>query len=68
MFTAEDKLKCAKREVALRERNYRRWVTRGDMKQAMADHEIAVMKEIVADYAILARKEKDDANDPSRDR
>lgn len=49
-ITAKDKIRCLKREVALRERAYPRWVESGRMKAAEADREIAVLKAVLHDY------------------
>lgn len=45
-----DKIKCLKREIAMRERVYPGWVANGRMKQSAADREIAVMKAVLHDY------------------
>ncbi len=50
MITAQQKLRSAKRELAMRRNVYPKWVGNGRMKQSEADHEIAVMESIVADY------------------
>lgn len=50
LVTDEEKLLCAKRELAMRERVYPVWVKNGKMKLDMAEYQIAVMKAIVADY------------------
>lgn len=49
-FVIEEKLACAERELALRQRAYPRWVAIGRMSQAEADREIAIMAAIVDDY------------------
>ncbi len=48
--TNDDKIKCLKREVAMRERVYPKWVQSGRMKQAEADKEIRVLKAVLHDY------------------
>lgn len=53
-FTAADKLACAKRELAMRERVYPRWVKDQRMTQANSEKEIAIMRAIVADYQAQA--------------
>lgn len=45
-----DKIACLTREVAMRERVYPRWIEKGNMTQEKADHELAVMKDILNDY------------------
>jgi hypothetical protein len=42
-----DQIKCARRELAMRERVYPRWVQDGRMKQDAADREMAAMAAIV---------------------
>jgi hypothetical protein len=49
-MTNHDKYECARRELAMRQRVYPKWVESGRMSQATADHEIACMKAIVEDY------------------
>ena len=55
--TNADKLKCAAREFAYRDRVYPRWVEAGRMSQAKADRELAVMAAIMADYSKLVMDE-----------
>ena len=50
MYTAEEKLACVKRELAMRHRVYPSWVDKGRMTSEKAAHEIAVMEAIVRDY------------------
>jgi hypothetical protein len=49
-FTAEEKARCAAREIAMRRRVYPAWVRSERMTQSEADHEIACMEEIENDY------------------
>lgn len=58
VITTADKLACAKRELAMRERVYTRWVEENKMSAGKAAHEIACMESIVADYEALAAKER----------
>lgn len=51
MFTNYEKLQCVRREIEMRRRVYAGRVFRGQMTQAYADSEIALMEEIAADYA-----------------
>lgn len=46
-MTIDDMIKCAEREVGMRERVYPRWVEAKKMSQAKADSEMATMKAIV---------------------
>jgi hypothetical protein len=58
MFTDTEKLECARREVKQREHVYPRRVEAGQMSQALADRQIALMKSIADDYEKLAEKER----------
>jgi hypothetical protein len=57
-FTAADKLRAALREIEQRKRVYPRLVLAGSMTQQFADHQIAVMQAIAADYAKLDAAER----------
>ena len=57
IITTADKLACAKRELAMRERVYTRWVEENKMSAGKAAHEIACMQEIVKDYESAITKE-----------
>ena len=48
-----DKLRCARRELALRLRVYPARIAAGAMTDAKAKHEIGTMEAIVADYQRL---------------
>jgi hypothetical protein len=50
MITTKDKLQCVERELALRDRVYRRLVTNGKMTVNQARHEINLMTAIAEDY------------------
>lgn len=41
-----DQVACVKREIAMRERAYPRWVSGGRMTQQKADQELAAMKAV----------------------
>ena len=56
-MTIKEQLDCAKRELAMRERVYPRWVLQEKMDQKKADHEIACMKAIVATLKPLDEQE-----------
>ena len=58
-MTIDDMIKCAEREVGMRERVYPRWVEAKKMSQAKADSEIATMKAIVE----FLKQHKDKNND-----
>lgn len=57
LVTLERKLRCAKRELALRRKVYPRWVQKGRMTADEAIEEIAVMEQIVRDYENLLMPE-----------
>ena len=54
-ITTEQKIACIKREIAMRQRVYPRWVDTGKMKQEKADHEIDAMLAILRDYENVER-------------
>lgn len=62
MKTAAELLKCAQRELAMRERVYPRRLAEGKMSQQSADHETDCMAAIVK---LLEEKAK--AEDPQQD-
>lgn len=49
-FTAKEKLDCVDREVRLRVRTYERLIKTGRMNEDKATREVAIMREIAADY------------------
>jgi hypothetical protein len=58
MITLDRQIACVRREIALRERVYPKFVSGGRMKQAAADDEIAAMKavlETLADFQASVR-------------
>ena len=58
MITAADKLRCAERELANRQRAYPGRVQRRRMTAAKAVHELACMRAIVEDYRAAAEWER----------
>lgn len=58
MFSAKEKAGAAEREVRQRQRVYPRWVADGRMTQEFADRQIAIMREIAADYLAQAEAEE----------
>jgi bisphosphoglycerate-dependent phosphoglycerate mutase len=50
VITDREKYRCIRRELALRERNYPRWIAQNKMSAAQARHETAVMRAILQDY------------------
>jgi hypothetical protein len=58
VITADDKLKCAQRELKLRRRVYPHWVAARKMSAGKAALEIACMEAIVADYLAAVEKER----------
>lgn len=59
MITLEQQIACIRRELALRQRNYPRWVADGRMKQAESDHQLAAMQ--AAHDTLMKLKEAEDA-------
>lgn len=53
----EEKLRCIKRELGMRRRNYPRWVEQGKISKQAADREIEVMKAIEQDYERAVARE-----------
>jgi len=56
-FTAEDKRKCAQRELQMRLKVYPRWINEGRISHEKASREIELMEAIVRDYVALEKKE-----------
>jgi hypothetical protein len=50
-ISIEQKIACLEREIKLREDFYPRWVAARRMTQETAERELAVMREILQDYA-----------------
>jgi len=57
-FTAEDKMRCAERELKFRVRVYEGMVGSRKMTQRQADREIGLMEAIMQDYKVLAEKDR----------
>lgn len=55
-FTIDEQIEEVKREIAMRERVYPRWIQDGKMKQAAADRQIAAMKSVLE--TLQAEKER----------
>lgn len=45
-ITIDQQIACVRRELAMRQRNYPRWVADGRMKQAEMDHQLAAMQAV----------------------
>ena len=56
-WTNEAKRRCAQREVAMRQRVYKKRVADGSMSQDEAQHEIELMQEIASDYMKLEQQD-----------
>jgi cytochrome c556 len=52
--TLDEQIQCARRELGMRERVYRRWVQMGKMTQNNADYEIECMNAILTTLQKLA--------------
>jgi hypothetical protein len=57
MITTQDKLRCAQRELALRQIVYHKRLEQGLMSRQQVEHELACMAAIVVDYAAQLRAE-----------
>jgi hypothetical protein len=57
-MTCAEKLACIRRELAMREKVYPRWIEQRRMTAAKAAAEIATMRAIAEDYEILAADER----------
>lgn len=58
MIPLSEQLKCVRREIAMRERVYPRWVADRKMTQTKADAEIAAMKEVANTLFELIKKDE----------
>ncbi len=47
-MTLEQQIACVRRELAMRQRVYPKWVTAGRMTQQQADHEVNAMTAVLA--------------------
>jgi hypothetical protein len=56
-FTTLEKLKGIRRELAMRNKVYPKWVAAGKMKQTTADYELAVLQAIHDDYQLKLDQE-----------
>jgi hypothetical protein len=65
IITTQDKLKCAERELKLRQWVYPRRVENGKMSEGAKEHELAAMQAIVDDYRAAMEKEKYEGADRS---
>lgn len=52
----DEQIKCVRREIAMRERVYPRWVEQKKMTQQKADAEILVMREVLATLETVAKQ------------
>lgn len=57
-MSIEEQLAAVRREVAMRERVYPRWVEAGRMTAEKADHEIEAMKNVAATLQHLLDEER----------
>jgi hypothetical protein len=58
VISTADKLACAERELKYRQHLFPRWIAAGKISAGKAAHELACMSAIVADYKVLAEKER----------
>jgi hypothetical protein len=54
-ITKEDKIKCLRRELALRTHVYPRWIEKGQMTKEKAAREIELIRAIISDYEELLK-------------
>lgn len=54
----DEQIRCVKREIAMRERVYPRWVQDGKMGPAKADQELTSMRAVLETLTELARDRK----------
>lgn len=59
-FTLQEQIQCVKREIAMREGVYARWVAMRKMTQIKADYELNCMKEVLATLENLWRNTRND--------
>lgn len=64
--TLVEEILCIRRELAMRERVYPRWVAEGKMKPAMAEREIAWMRAVLDRLTALDEGEADEGDHPKR--
>lgn len=55
-ITLEQQIACVRRELALRQRVYPKWVSAGRMKQADADKELAAMQAVHDTLSAIAKE------------
>lgn len=60
----EQQIKCVRRELALRQNVYPKWVATGKKKKDDADHEIAAMQAV--HDTLMAVKDREDATAAAR--
>ena len=54
----DDQVLCVKREIRFRERVYPRWVSEARMTKAEADHQLAVMRAVLATLEQLREQQR----------
>jgi hypothetical protein len=57
-YTAQDKKEAVERELKYRRRVYPRWIADGRMTRDLADRQIAIFEDIMADYAKAEQSER----------
>lgn len=56
-MSLDEQIACVKREIAMRERVYPRFIESGKLKQQKADREIEAMKAVLETLTVLASQE-----------
>lgn len=62
-ITIEQQIAAVRRELAMRQRNYPKWVEAGRMKQAEMDHQLAAMQ-AVHDTLMAVKETAENARAP----
>lgn len=58
MISISEQIACVSRELGLRHRVYKRWVTNGRMTQKKAEDEIAAMEAVLVTLVEVEAKER----------
>ena len=56
MITLDDQIKCVEREIAMRQRVYRKWVADGRMDKDNAAQEVERMTAVLRTLTVLRRR------------
>lgn len=56
-MSLDEQIACVKREIAMRQRVYPRFIESGKLKQTKADYEIMAMKAVLETLTVLSSQE-----------